>query len=96
MTYRFDPELVPWIAEMPAVDLSDLPASAPRARPAAVQAPAYEPPVPLDVADRLVPGLENDPDVPVRVYAPAGRSEGATRAGVHPWRRVLHRQRGRR
>ena len=23
MTYRFDPDLVPWLAEMPAVDLSD-------------------------------------------------------------------------
>jgi acetyl esterase len=74
MTYRFDPELVPWIASMPAVDLSDI--ARVRAAGAARrgQAPAYESPVPLDVADRLVPGLEDDPEVPVRVYAPAGRS----------------------
>ena len=75
MTYRFDPDLVPWLAEMPAVDLSD-PA---RVRAAGAvrrgAAPAYEPPIPLSVADRLVPGLENDPDVAVRVYAPAERSD---------------------
>jgi acetyl esterase len=75
MTYRFDPDLVPWLAEMPAVDLSD-PARV-RAAGAARRgaAPAYEPPIPLSVADRLVPGPENDPDVAVRVYAPAERSE---------------------
>jgi acetyl esterase len=75
MTYRFDPELVPWLAELPAIDLSD-PASV-RAASAAQrgQAPRYESPIPLTVADRLVPGLGTDPDVPVRVYAPAGRSE---------------------
>jgi acetyl esterase len=73
MTYRFDPELVPWIAEMPAVDLSDVA----RARAAGAarrgQAPADESPVPLAVFDRLVPGLQDDPDVAVRVYGPAGR-----------------------
>ena len=75
MTYRFDPELVPWLAAMPAVDLSE-PARA-RAASAARrgQAPPYEPPIPLAVADRLVPGLADDPDVAVRVYAPAGRSD---------------------
>ena len=75
MTYRFDPELVPWLAAMPAVDLSE-PARA-RAASAARrgQAPPYESPVPLAVSDRLVPGLADDPDVAVRVYAPAGRTE---------------------
>src|SRR3984957_4908918 len=75
MTYRFDPELVPWLAAMPAVDLSE-PARA-RAASAARrgQAPPYESPIPLAVADRLVPGLADDPDVAVRVYAPAGRSD---------------------
>jgi acetyl esterase len=74
MTYRFDPELVPWLAAMPAVDLSE-PARA-RAASAARrgQAPPYESPIPLAVADRLVPGLADDPDVAVRVYAPAGRN----------------------
>ena len=75
MTYRFDPELVPWLAMVPPVDLSDVV----RARAAGAerrgQAPAYESPIPLTVGDRLVPGLEGDPDVAVRVYAPAGRSE---------------------
>lgn len=74
MTYRFDPELVPWLAAMPAVDLSD-PA---RVRAASAvrrgEAPR-ELPIPLAVADRLVPGLADDPDVAVRVYAPAGRGE---------------------
>jgi acetyl esterase len=75
MTYRFDPELVPWLATMPPVDLSDIA----RARAAGAarrkQAAPYESPIPLTVADRLVPGLDDDPDVAVRVYAPAGRSE---------------------
>jgi acetyl esterase len=81
MTYRFDPELVPWLAELPAIDLSD-PASV-RAASAAQrgQAPRYESPIPLTVADRLVPGLGTDPDVPVRVYYIA---KNAAELGVDP------------
>jgi len=75
MTHRFDPELAPIVPDLPAIDLSD-PA---RVRAASAerrgQAAPYQSPVPLTVADRLVPGLENDPDVPVRVYAPAEGSE---------------------
>jgi acetyl esterase/lipase len=75
MTYRFDPELVPWIAMMPTLDISDLAAA--RAEMAALveQAPPREPPIPLTVEDRVVPGPEGSPDVRVRVYAPAGRTE---------------------
>ncbi len=75
MTYRFDPELAPWVPQLPAVDLSDVPRA--RAAGAARQEPAagYESPVPLAVADRLVPGLDDDPGVAVRMYAPAEVSE---------------------
>jgi acetyl esterase len=74
MTYRFDPELAPFVEGMPAVDLSD-PARV-RAASAArlADAPPYESPVPLAVEDRRVPGADGDPDVPVRVYAPAARN----------------------
>ena len=75
MTYRFDPELVPWLEMLPAVDLSDIARARAGGATRRGQAPAYESPIPLSVADRLVPGLEDDPDVAVRVYAPAGRSE---------------------
>jgi acetyl esterase len=75
MTYRFDPELAPWIAALPAVDLSDVPRTRAAGAERRGQAPAYESPVPLAVSDRLVPGVEDDPDVAVRVYAPAERSE---------------------
>src|SRR5690348_11045867 len=75
MTYRFDPELAPWVPQLPAVDLSDVPRT--RAAGAAQQesAPSYESPVPLAVSDRLVPGLDDDPDVAVRIYAPAAAGE---------------------
>jgi acetyl esterase len=74
MTYRFDPELAPFVEGMPAVDLSD-PARV-RATSAArlADSPPYESPVPLAVEDRQVPGAEGDPNVPVRVYAPAERN----------------------
>jgi acetyl esterase/lipase len=74
MTYRFDPELVPWIPMLPSLDISDIAAT--RAEMAALseQAPPYEPPVPLTVQDRVAPGSEGSEDVAVRVYAPAGRT----------------------
>jgi acetyl esterase len=76
MAYRFDPELVPWVPMMPTLDISDIAAA--RAEMAAVieQAPPHEPPpIPLTVADRAVPGPEGSPDVAVRVFTPAGRTE---------------------
>jgi acetyl esterase/lipase len=84
MTYRFDPELAPFVGEMPAVDLSD-PARVRAASAARLgEALPYESPVPLAVEDRRVPGADGDPDVPVRVYAPASRN------GVLPGLLYIH------
>ena len=74
MTYRFDPELVPWVAMMPTLDISDLAAARAEAA-AAERSASYEPSVPVTAADRLVPGPEGAPDVRVRVYAPASRAK---------------------
>jgi acetyl esterase/lipase len=66
VTYAFDPELVPWVPMFPVLDLSELAAIR-----NADQPPSdYEPPVPLTIHDAVVPG---SPEVPVRVYAPAGQ-----------------------
>lgn len=74
MTYSFDPELVPWVAMMPTLDISDLAAARAAMAAAAERSASYEPSVPLTAADRLVPGPEGSPDVRVRVYAPASRT----------------------
>jgi acetyl esterase/lipase len=72
MTYRFDPELAPWIAMMPTLDISDLAGARAEMAAAVEQAAHYQPSAPLHVADRQVPGPEGSPDVRVQVYSPAG------------------------
>lgn len=75
MTYRFDPELVPWIAMMPTLDISDLAAARAEMAAVAASAPPREPSVPLTVHDQTVPGPEGSPDVRVRVCVPASRPD---------------------
>jgi len=75
MTYRFDPELVPWIAMMPTLDISDLAAARAEMAAAASSAPPRALSVPLTVHDRTAPGPEGSPDVRVRVYTPASRAD---------------------
>ncbi len=75
MTYRFDSELVPWIAMMPTLDISDLANARAEMAAAASSAPPREPSVPLTARDRTVPGPAGSPDVRVRVYAPASRAD---------------------
>jgi acetyl esterase/lipase len=73
MTYRFDPELQPWIPMMPTLDVSDIAAARAELAALAAQMPAYQPPRPLTIEDRVIPGPDGAPDVPVRVYAPEQR-----------------------
>jgi acetyl esterase/lipase len=66
-----DPELQPIVDLLPSIDLSDPPASR-RAFEEMIEAmrgdiPGIET---LDIEDRLIPGWEGDPEVPVRVYRP--------------------------
>src|ERR1700761_4294651 len=70
MTYRFDPELAPWVPMLPQLDISDVAAARATLAEMAGQAPAYESPVPLTVTDLTVPGPEGAPDVAVRTYSP--------------------------
>jgi acetyl esterase len=78
MSYAIDPELLPWVDMMPSVVLLDydalLAARAGQSELAGL-VPAYEPANPVDVRDTTVPGPSDAPDVPVRVYSPAGRTE---------------------
>ncbi|MFC4472828.1 alpha/beta hydrolase fold domain-containing protein [Streptomyces xiangluensis] len=75
MTYRFDPELAPWAAMLPDLDMTDPAAARETLTQVAAQLPPYESAAPLTVEDTSVPGPPGAPDVPVRVYAPAERQE---------------------
>jgi acetyl esterase/lipase len=73
MTYRFDPELAPWIPMMPTFDISDPVAARAALAEQVRQLPPYEPAQPLTIRDQAVPGPEGAPDVPIRVYTPPRR-----------------------
>ena len=68
MAYAFDPELAPWIAMLPSFDFTDIAILRNADESMMEHLPRYDPPVPLTIRDMVVPG---EPDVPVRVYAPA-------------------------
>ena len=68
MAYQYDPELAPWIPMIPKIDFTDIATLRNVDGEMMAHLPVYEPPVPLTVRDVVVPG---EPDVPVRVYAPA-------------------------
>ena len=74
-----DPELAAMIDLLPKMDLAD-PVAARRAFEEIIGAIRFDIPgiETLDIEDRMVPGWEGDPDVPVRVYRPA-RPGGGTR-----------------
>ncbi len=78
-----DPELAAVIDLLPKMDLVD-PEAARRAFEEILV--AIEVDIPgietLDIEDRMVPGWEGDPDVPVRVYRPAQASAAARVPGI--------------
>jgi acetyl esterase/lipase len=83
MTYRFDPELVSLVGLLPvpepaSSDSGIVEATALREELNATIAARLAPVdlTGLVVADHTVPGLRNDPDVPVRLYRPVGMDEG--------------------
>jgi acetyl esterase len=73
MTYAIDPELAPWIAMLPAVSFADIEEVRSGMAAMTAMAPAYEPPIPIDLREIAVPGPEGAPDVAVRVYTPVER-----------------------
>jgi acetyl esterase len=74
MTYRFDPELVPWVGMLPRLDLADLAGARAEMTAAAEHGAGYQPSSPLTVAVRTIPGPAGAPDIWVRIYAPAGQT----------------------
>jgi acetyl esterase/lipase len=68
VAYAFDPELAPWISMLPDLDFTDIAVLRSADEAMLEHLPTYDPPVPVTVRDVVVPG---EPDVPVRVYAPA-------------------------
>ncbi len=78
MSYAIDAELVPWLDMLPGVTLRNYDALLEaRSRQSQLSdlLPAYEPANPVDVRDTTVPGPSDAPDVPVRIYTPAGLTE---------------------
>ena len=78
-----DPELAAMIDLLPKIDLVD-PVAARQAFEEILVAIRVDIPgiETLDIEDRLVPGADGDPDVPVRVYRPAGAAAGARVPGL--------------
>ncbi|MFI9582621.1 alpha/beta hydrolase [Streptomyces sp. NPDC052236] len=69
MTYGFDPELAPWAAMLPDIDFADPVTARAELSATYAQLPPYEATRPLTVTD------EATAPVPVRIYAPAERTE---------------------
>ena len=86
-TVMIDPELAAMIDLLPKMDLAD-PVAARQAFEEILVAIRFDIPgiETLDIEDRMVPGFEGDPDVPVRVYRP----EGATAATRVPGVVMIH------
>jgi acetyl esterase len=86
-----DPELAAVIDRLPHIDLVD-PVAARRAFEEILVALTVDIPglETLDIEDRLVPGWEGDPDVPVRVYRPVGATAAAAARVPVPGVLMIH------
>src|SRR5687768_11810847 len=74
MTHAYDPELAPWAPVFAQRSFADVPAAR-AAEPELLAAlPPYDPPVPLDIDELMVPGPDGAPGVRVRRYRPADAS----------------------
>lgn len=80
MNHNIDPELRPWLAMLPDLDLADLAAA--RAFMADAM-PPFEPPAGVSVTSRLVPGRAGDPDVPVLLFSPDGGGDRPALVYMH-------------
>jgi acetyl esterase len=70
MTYTYDPELVPVVAMLPVLDISDIAAARVEMRRMREQMPPFVPPESLNISKRMIPGPPGDPDVEVCVISP--------------------------
>ncbi|MEV5848409.1 alpha/beta hydrolase [Streptomyces sp. NPDC051985] len=71
MPYAYDPEVAPWVAMIPTMELTDFRFMRSLGEEVNAGLASYEPPIPVDKHDTTVPGPVGAPRVPVRVYAPA-------------------------
>ena len=71
MSHAYDPELAPWAPVFSQLSFADIPAARAGEAQLVGALPPYDPPVPLDVDELLVPGPAGAPDVRVRRYRPA-------------------------
>ena len=92
MTHAYDPELAPWAPIFAQLSFADIPAARAGEADLLAALPPYEPPVPLDVDELLVPGPEGAPEVRVRRYRPADHDGPLPGAGLLPRRRLRRRQ----
>ena len=80
-----DPELAAMVDLLPQMDLTD-PSAARRAFDELIGSISFDIPgiEALEIDDRMVPGADGDPDVPVRVYRPVSASVSASAANRCP------------
>ena len=72
-TQPYDPELAPWAPIFAQLSFADVPAARAGEADLLAALPPYDPPVPLDIDELLVPGPEGAPEVRLRRYRPAGQ-----------------------
>jgi acetyl esterase len=73
VTQPYDPELAPWAPVFAQLSFADIPAARAGEADLLAALPPYDPPVPLEVDEFLIPGPEDAPQVRVRRYRPALR-----------------------
>lgn len=72
MPYAYDPELAPMAAMTTGFTIEDIPATRLLMEQLTTDLAGDLDTTGLEITDRHVPGLDDDPEVPIRVYAPTG------------------------
>ncbi|TDO45366.1 acetyl esterase/lipase [Kribbella sp. VKM Ac-2527] len=78
--YPIDPELQPWLAMLPSIELTDIVASRAAMDELLKVLPAVEIPAGIEIREVSIPGRDGAPDIKARVYAPTD-SDGSLRPG---------------
>ena len=73
--YPIDPELQPWVAMLPDIDLADIVASRAQSDELIRHLPPVQVPDGIGIREVSVPGRDGAPDVRARVYAPTEPSD---------------------
>jgi acetyl esterase len=73
--YPIDPELQPWVAMLPEIDLADIVASRTQSDELISHLPPVQVPDGIGIREVSIPGRDGAPDVRARVYAPIEASD---------------------